>query len=373
MSRRTSLQVNFLILIACVAGLIILRAPASVGDDPMIKVKAEVARLQQSLEKAPLKVEELPEIGKDVASFLTQAKTAADAGRLYVALENVGRATDLMNGVRAIQEKTKAVSIGLPAFEAEWNKASLELTSLDEQARHRDWSGAPVAVRALAEVAQGKATPLLEGSRGFATATKPADGLLYMGQAKGEAEFSSFLYQLKISRKGEALVVRSYLPELQRLQQKVNAAFVPPKSIDMHPRFIALNSTLKLAQELDSSRSYAGALYAYLEATRHYGMLETPVPDPEKQKQLHAAIAAKLKGVAVSRKDESMQQLFLERAQSYLAHDDGSKSQDDELKAAAVIIERVLPAYADALKPAAPVMRASGKTVDITLVRWPYT
>ncbi|HYX54258.1 MAG TPA: hypothetical protein VE783_12455, partial [Candidatus Limnocylindrales bacterium] len=286
---------------------------------------------------------------------------------------NVGRATDLINGVRAIQKKTAAVGSGLPAFETEWNKASLELTSLDEKARQRNWSGAPVAMRALAEVAQGRVTPLLEGSRGFATSTKPADGLLYMGEATGQAEFSSFLYGLNVPCKGEALALRSYLPELQRLQQKVNAAFVPPKSIEMHPRFIALNSTLKLGQELDSSRSYAGALYAYLEATRHFGMLDTPVPDADKLKKLRAAVAEKLKALASSQQDESMQQLFLQRAQNYLAHDDASKSQDDELKAAAVIVEQVLPAYAAALKPAAPVMRAPAKTVDITLVRWPYT
>ncbi len=373
MRLQTSLRLNFIRLMACVTCLMILRATASVSDDPSIKVKAEIARLEQSLGKHPLKVDGMPEIGKDVADYLGQARTAADAGKLYVALENVGRATDLMNGVRAMQEKTAVVSSGLAAFEAEWNKASLELTSLDERSRQRNWSSAPVAVRALSEVAQGRVTPLLEGSRGFATSTKPADGLLYMGEAKGQAEFSTFLYQLNVPRKGDAFVLRSYLSELQRLQQKVNAAFVPPKSIDMHPRFIALNSTLKLGQELDSSRSYAGALYAYLEATRHFGMLDTPVPDAEKQKQLQATVVAKLKALAASRKDESLQQLFLQRAQSYLVHDDGSKPQDDELKAVAVIVDRVLPAYADALKPATPVMRASGKTVNITLVRWPYT
>ncbi|HYX53566.1 MAG TPA: hypothetical protein VE783_08940, partial [Candidatus Limnocylindrales bacterium] len=60
---------------ACIVGLIILRAAASAGDDPTVKVKAEVTRLQQSLEKDPLRVAEMPEIGKDVANYLKQAET----------------------------------------------------------------------------------------------------------------------------------------------------------------------------------------------------------------------------------------------------------------------------------------------------------
>ena len=75
----------------------------------------------------------------------------------------------------------------------------------------------------------------------------------------------------------------SILPELLALQQKANAAFQPPRSIDLHPRFIALNSTIKLARELDASKSYAGALYQYLEAARHYGMLFMPSVDAAQQ------------------------------------------------------------------------------------------
>jgi hypothetical protein len=33
----------------------------------------------------------------------------------------------------------------------------------------------------------------------------------------------------------------------------------------------------------------------------------------------------------------------------------------------------VLPAYVAAQKPAAPLQSPSGKTINLTLVRWPYT
>jgi hypothetical protein len=163
------------------------------------------------------------------------------------------------------------------------------------------------------------------------------------------------------------------LPELHALQEKTNAAFQPPRSIDLHTRFIALNSSLKLAGELDASKLYAGALYEYLEAVRHYGMFEAVAPDAAKQSELKKAVSDAETRFSASSNDESLAQLFLQRAESQTAHEDGSAPSADEWRSAQVILERVLPAYLAAQKPASPLQQASGKTVDITLVRWPYT
>ena len=46
---------------------------------------------------------------------------------------------------------------------------------------------------------------------------------------------------------------------------------------------------------------------------------------------------------------------------------------DDERKSARVIAATVIPAYYAARKPAAGFTRATGKSIEITLVRWPYT
>jgi hypothetical protein len=167
--------------------------------------------------------------------------------------------------------------------------------------------------------------------------------------------------------------LRSFLPELQKLQEKANAAFKPPRSIDLHPRFIALNSTLKLAEELDAQKLYAGALYQYLEATRHFAMLDAGPLDAAQQSALKIDLAAARKKYAASKQDDSLAELFLERAESQTAHADGSAPSSDEWRSARVILDQVLPAYSAGRKPASPLQRASGKTVDITLVRWPYT
>lgn len=360
-------------LLLAVSALTAFSIRSLMAQDAESQVKREVERLQRSLKEKPITDPDFAPVNNMAADGLKSAAEALNKGQLYVSLERLNSASSLLQGARTGEEKADAVKSGLPAFETEWGKASLQLTSLDQNARQRDWSKSPLAIRALAEAAQGRSIPLLDGSRGFATSTKPKDGLFYMGQAQGEAEFAKFCASLQVPHKPASLTLRSFLPELQKLQEKTNAAFQPPKSIDQHSRFIALNSALKLAKELDSSKFYAGALYEYLEATRHYGMIEGAAVDPAKQATLKNAVNDAQKKLDTSPQDDSIAQLFIERANTYLTHPDGSAPTSDEWKAAQVILEQVLPAYTAAEKPAVPVQRASGKTVDITLVRWPYT
>jgi hypothetical protein len=358
--------------LSCAAFLLIANAKAY-AQDAVAQSKAEIDRLQQSLKEQPTQSPDLADLGKMIEQRLKDADSARSAGRLYLSLENLGQAEDYFQAVRTIEAKADAVKDNLPAFESEWGKASLEYAALDKQARQRNWDRFPAAVRALSESAQGRTIPLLEGSRGFATSTKPQDGLAYMGEAKGEATYATFLYNLSIARKGSPFPLRSILPELEALQEKTNAAFQPPRSIDMHPRFINLNATLKFARELDSSKAYAGALYQYLEATRHYGMLDPVVPDDAKQSALRSQLTEELKKVSASKRDDSIGQAFLERAQGWLNKPDGAAPSADEWRATQVILQQVLPAYYAALKPAAPVQRQATRTATLTLVRWPYT
>jgi hypothetical protein len=345
----------------------------SIAQNSTGQIKAEIERLQRSLKENPISSTAFPEVSKRLPTSLQDAGDTLAAGLPYAALEKLSQATDLLQGVRAVIDKADVVKAGLPAFEGEWNKANLELASSDARAREKNWNKSSAALRAISETAQARVMPLLEGGRGFAVATKPQDGLFYIGEAQGESTFAAFVASLSEQRKAPPVPLRSYLPELHRLQEKTNTAFQPPRSIEQHSRFIALNSTLKLAGELDAAKSYAGALYQYLEATRHYGMLEASVPDTKTKDELKRAIATKLVEVRNSKQDDSVAQIFLERAQTYLSHPDGSVTSDDEWRSAQVVMDQVLPAYYEALKPAAPLQQISGKTVTLTLVRWPYT
>jgi hypothetical protein len=319
------------------------------------EIQARIDSLRQSLKDHPITAAEFPNIGSNIEATLKSAGGALQAGRPYLSLEKLAQAFDLSYGARAFAEKSASVKT-LAEFDTEWRKtdAALALPAAN-------WSRAPAALRAISEAAGVRATPLLEGARGFAAATKPADGLFYLGEAQGEAEFARFCSALSLPRKGRALALRSLLPELTALQEKTNAAFQPPRSIDQHPRFIALNSTLKLARELDAAKLYAGALYQYLEAVRHFGMLDAAQPAAV------PSIDALRRKLEASKDDDSIALIFLQRAAAQAA------GTDDERKSARVIAESVIPAYFAARKPAAVLPRAPGKTIEITLVRWPYT
>jgi hypothetical protein len=343
------------------------------AQDAAAQTKAEIERLQQSLKEKPIANPDIAEMNSEIEGNLTGAASALAAGRLYLSLEGLGRAEDHMHGARILDAKADEIKDSLPAFESEWNKASVQLTAMDKSARNKDWSHITAAVRAIAEAAQGRAIPLLEGGRGFATATKPKDGLFYVGQAQGETAFAEFVSKLNFPRKAAPAPLRTLLPELESLQEKTNAAFQPPRSIDMHPRFIALNSTIKAARELDSSKAYGGALYQYLEAVRHFGMLDPAVPDAARQASLRTELTDELKKVSAAKRDDSIIQIFLERAEGWLTKPDGAAPSPDEWRATQVVLQQVVPAYYAALKPAAPLQQRAGRTATLTLVRWPYT
>jgi hypothetical protein len=352
--------------LAALAFLLTLPSPA---QDAAAQIRTHIQSLQQSLKDKPITA---PEFAAAITSTETQLKSASDAvdaGLLYLSLEKLSQAANLIQGARTYVDKTAAVNNSLPAFESEWGKTSKNLAALDHELASKNWSSDRAALRALAETARVKTVPLMDGARGFATATKPNDGLFYLGQAQGEAEFSRFCASLHLPRTARPLPLRSLLPELLALQDKTNAAFQPPRSIELHPRFIALNSTLKLARELDSSKLYAGALYQYLEAIRHYSMLDAPALDPAARASLKQALAAERKKLSASPDDDSVAQIFLERA----VEQTSAAATPDEWRSASVIVHQVLPAFAAVRKSAAPLARPTGKTVEITLVRWPYT
>lgn len=343
------------------------------GQEAKSQINSEIERLQESMREKPISIPGFPDINSMVAGSLKAASEALESGKLYLSLEKLLQAEDLLQGGRLVADKAEAVKSGFPAFEAEWERASRNLNTLNEETRKKGWQSRPLALQALAETAQGMSVPLLEGGRGFAVSTKPSDGLFYLGQAQGEATFARYVSSVSLARNSAPFPLRSFLPELQKLQQKTNAAFQPPRSIQLHDRFIALNSALKLAEELDAQKFYAGALYQYLEATRHFAMLDALPVDTAHQSALLADLATARKKFASSKQDDSLAQLFLERAESQTAHADGSAPSVDEWRSSRVILDQVLPACFAARKPASTLRQTSDKTVDITLVRWPYT
>lgn len=356
-----------------VAIVVMILALPCAGQDTASQIKAEAERLQQSLKDKPISYPDSPNAPKMIGEALKEVIQAQSAGRLYPSLEKLGQVTDYLYGIRAVAEKAEAVKSGLPAYEAEWEKVSLSITALDRDAQERNWNDSPLAIRALSETALSMTIPLLDGARGFAVSTDPKGGLFNMGEAEGQAQFAAFCATLHLPRQGAAYPLRSLLPEIETVQEKATAAFQPPRSIDLHTLFMSLNTALKQARELDAARSYAGALFQYLYAVGYYGMVEAAPVDSSQQVALKGALAAARQRLDASGRDDSIAEFFLEKAESQIGHVDGSAPSADDWRIAKVIVDQVLPAYFALDKPLAAPERAPGKTVEITLVRWPYT
>jgi hypothetical protein len=345
--------------IVVLAGFVFTTGAANIDQ----QVRAEIQRvrdLASSIKTDP----RLKEMRSYLDNSLKGVTEDMAAGHVYSTLDKLEQASDLAWGLRAAANDAAVVKGGMPAFEVEWKKASQRVSQI-----HTLPPGTPAAIRALAETARVKATTLLDSGRGFATSMEPKDGLFHLGEAEGQAEFADFCANLGQGRAGQPPPFRSLAPELQALQEKTNAAFVPPQSIEKHSAFIGLNSAIKLAKELDEAKLYPAALYQYLDAVRQYGTLNAHPPGASAQEALRAKIAAERRRIAGSKRDDSIEDAWLDRAEAALA----GAPNEDMWKAAAVLVAQVLPAYDAALGDSYIVQASQVKTVEVTLVRWPYT
>ncbi len=362
--------VQWLAFSVFVAASMMASSDATPKSDAKATVSAEVQRLQKlaAEQKSESDWKELEPI---VTKLLTRADEAAKTGRVYAAIEDLGRVRLYLESY--LGSKVSGEAASMPAFESAWKKASVELTAVDATAQKRTWTNKPIVQQALAESAQGQSLTLIEASRAYATVTDTKAGYYYIGEARMNAEVASFVYSLALPVPGKRFQLRSYLPELQALQKKVNAEFVPPKSIDNHTDFIRINSTIKLASELDASRLYAGALYQYLTAVQLFSAMNAGTLDGAKQADLRKAMEQWKGKLAASKRDDSLAQMFEERAELWINHGDGSEVNPDQWKAAWSVANAVLPAYEQALSAVPQLEKESKKLVTVTLVRWPYT
>ena len=133
----------------------------------------------------------------------------------------------------------------------------------------------------------------------------------------------------------------------------------------------ASNSLFKVAQDLHAARMTAGTFLEYLRTVESFTTNRVRAIEPADA----ATLRARLAGDGPRAADvESIAGYFVERAAGLLSDDAPSV---DQRRAAAVILDSVLPAYDRALRgdvPAASVpASASATPVTVTLVRWPYT
>jgi hypothetical protein len=359
-------------------GLLALVTPAIADQGAPDKIKAEIEYLRKSLAAKPESDPKWKDARPEIGAALEQAADDVRGGRLYVSLEALSDALVSFRGFERATKKTEEQlsKEGLPGVEAVAKKARVDLAAFVQQHGRESSGNTPSVIRALSEKSEGEAANLIEGGWGFAVINDTGDraddlssALYYLGRAEAQLELAAFYETLHLPRNRAPILLHSVSPELQSLQQRTTAAFQPPRSVERHADFIHLNATLKLAGELDAAERYAGALYQYLVAVEQFGKLDAVAPDAAKQSELKRALGKMRRELSASKQDSSIALLFLERAEARLAK---SPSADD-WKAAGIIVEQVLPAYAVALTSSGPQDHPAVAGVTVTLVRWPYT
>jgi hypothetical protein len=357
-----------------VLGTLGISAGSAAGQDAASEVRSEIDRLQRTVNDKPAADPGWQRARPELSGLLSRARASLQAGRLYLSLEELARARTTLRALESVKE-SRAAKSGMPGFETAWKKTSRELATIDRKAPASARGKAPAAFRALAETAEGQTTVLLQASRSYAEVTSADAGFYYMGEARAAAESARFCASLGAARPLPPLPLplRSVAPELRRLQERTVAAFTPPRSLQHHGDFIGLNATLKLAGELDGAGLYAGALYQYLDAVQQLGRLDGATPDAAKQAGLRATLAGLRTRLRASPEDDSIAELFLERAEALLGDGKGAAPGADAWTNAAVLAEQVLPAYLSWRQPAPVPNLIAGHPIAVTLVRWPYT
>src|SRR5215471_5463423 len=196
-------------------------------------IDREIARIEKDLSQKPDSDEDWKQSKGDIGALIENAKSAAAAGRTYLALEQLGKARGAFISLDAMKSSAEAKR-DMAAFDEQWKTQSVHLMEVDKKDRELAWGNAPAIVRALGENEISSIAPLTEASRAYAQVTAPESGFYYLATAESAAQFADFCHSLNLQRHGAAVEMRSIVPELQDLQKRVDAAFQPPRSIDKH-------------------------------------------------------------------------------------------------------------------------------------------
>jgi len=344
----------------------------ALAQDGKQQIDHEAASFEKRIQSGPDSDANWKESKPSLLKTLATAKDNLAAGRTLLGLAQLSFVGPDLTGLENVSGSAEILKSGGSGFEKEWKRRETQLADYNKRYTGMRWDGKPAAVRAIAEANWVETRALFEASRPYAAATKIQYGLYYLGRSQGNADFAFFCNGLNLKAQKPAPDYRSLAPEIEVLQSRVIAAYQPPASIEHHSEFIQINAAIKTAKELDGAHLYFGSLYKYLDATRLLAMLSAK-PDPAQAQRLEADAADFRRQLASANVDESIGEIFLERAESAVAGFNADKSDTSKLKPAQAVLETVLPAYLAANEKPLPAPAPADHVINITLVRWPYT
>src|SRR5712692_10036814 len=339
---------------------LLLLAGLPAADKLGATLESETARIQRESGAMSDPDPDLKDSKDLIESFISHTSDALKARRYYLGLEELSRARVVLDGVQAVRDNQQAIEKGMPGFEGEWAKTAVALKDLNGNPAPA--ADVPAVVAALAQSAQSKAIPVLDAAHAYAAESDTRFGFYYLGSARGAAAFADFCSSLKLARERSPAPLRSVSPELEQLQLILLIVRRPPRSIKQHSEFIRLNGALKLARELDAAKHYEGALYHYLDAVQQYAALEMKAPGGAQRAKVRKQIAALQDRLHGSDRDESVAELFAERAAA-------KEPNANAWTSARAIVDVVLPAYFEVLTAPGELEQNARAQTTVTLIR----
>jgi hypothetical protein len=335
------------------------------GAEPADRLADEIARWSAFLRDSTATDEIWQQIKPGSQSTLGEAQEALRDGRRHLALLRLAAARANLAAAAYAQDPKLRDPAG---FEAEWTRMGRTLhDDLATPSPAALVDVRPAAVRAIGEAALPQARIYYEASLDYGRNTMAEAGLFYMGLAQAQREFAAFCRTLSSPSSEAPPPVRSLRPEIDALQDEVLAAYRPPASIDKHPEFIGVSSTLKEARELDAAGLRYGALLRYLQAALRFAPLRPPMA-PLDAPALDERLGVFDKRLSAGGVDHSLGRLFLEVARA-----EAMRSPAPGSVGGRTVATDILPRYFAALEPSPPRPAAPEPHVTVTLVRWPYT
>ena len=276
----------------------------------------------------------------DNAAFDTQFKDLEqdlEAKRLFSALYKlqflwIGLATNYY-----YEKQSEIVQDKLPLLEIEWNKVGKDITAKEKKFSLVAMNRIPAMARAIIHSTRYRVRPYYISSILYGKNTNPNQGLYYIGNSQANIDLALFYQSLRFSKAKPASKFVSLDKELDQLEREIIEAY-RTSSPDDQSRYNALNSTLKLAQELNAKSWYDGALLKYLDTVLVFGMLKKIETNPTEFSATKQKIEAQITTLTKDKFDQSIGLTFLELAQSYSANEANSKRVK-------VILDEVIPKY----------------------------
>jgi hypothetical protein len=332
---------------ACAILVVALSAPPSVRAGGI----AETSASEAAEPRLARKIAELRELVaapayKDEREPCTRQLEVADralARHLVVPAFAAVRACWGWAGPRRFaSDRASVAAAGPEAFEREWVLLGRELESR-RAAVGAAPAGAPLAVRAMVESELVTVDNYYTSGRLYGHEAGLEYGLYYGGRALTALDLAEFAGQLAFGPPpGPVPAVPPIAEDLRRLDEAILEAYRAASTADARREFIPVNTTFKLASDLERDGKRAGALLEYLRSVQALGTARRRGLEPPAVAPLQAALAGAARELPPG--DHTLARLFVERAALALESASGEVAVQDRL-VALVVVDDVVPAY----------------------------